>query len=69
VKIGSIDIRRMGKHNQALHFWFDVYFRGQWYVISWRKKSRPYCYASEDATPPCADNNGRWLFGRNRYGY
>lgn len=59
-----LEIRRMDRGNQSLWFWFDIRWRDRWYVTMWRKGSLPYCYSSDDATPPWADNNGRWIFGR-----
>lgn len=62
--IGSLTINRMDKGNQSLWLWLDIHWKRRWIVFSWRKGRRPYCYASNDATPPASDNDGRWIFGR-----
>lgn len=70
MKIGNITINRMDRQNQSLWLWLDAHVGRFWYVFSWRKGFRPYCYRSTDATPPCWGeyaNNGRWLFGQRQY--
>jgi hypothetical protein len=73
MQFGSIVINRMGANNPSLWLWWDVRVGRFWYVLSWRKGRRPYCYRSLDATPPSrrpkevldgSDNQGRWYFGR-----
>jgi hypothetical protein len=63
----NLAINNMGRSNGAIRLWLDLKLGRYWYVFIWRKGSRPYCYRSLDATPPCEDNAGRWIIGR-RYG-
>jgi len=57
----------MSRSNDALWLWIDMKIGRRWYVLIWRKKDTPYCYYSDDATPPMNDergnNHGKWLFG------
>jgi len=64
MKIGNFLFNWMAADKDHLHCWIDARAFGRWYVLIWYRGMRPYMYVSDDATPPCEDNNGRWIFGR-----
>jgi hypothetical protein len=51
----------MSRGNSNIRLWLDVKLGRFWYVIYWPKGSRVTFYRSTDATPPCADNEGRYF--------
>jgi len=57
-------VNYMSAGNDSLWLWLDIKVLRFWYVLMWRKGLWPYLYRSTDATPPCDENGGRWIFGR-----
>lgn len=65
MKIGNTIINWMASDSPHVRAWIDARIRGRWYVLLWYVGHPPYMYSSNDATPPCGDNDGRWIFGRS----
>lgn len=51
MKIGSVTVNYMSRHNQRLRLWLDIKAGRFWYVFIWPKGAWPYMYRSFDGTP------------------